>query len=131
MAWLEDCPSVSVAGVAHSAREAIDRIGKLSPDIVLMNMTLPDMSALGATRLIKARPAAPLVIVTTFHDSSAIRAEAEAAGADGVLAMPEITSELFLVVDALLSARAARPDNACIVAVPPAVRPVRPREVKE
>ena len=111
-AWLADSPAIQVTGVAHSASEAIERVGRLSPDMVLMDMALPDMSGLEAVRRIKSRPGAPLVILMTFHDSISIRTEARASGADGCLSKPEITKEFFLVAETLLRARLRRDSAA-------------------
>lgn len=92
-AWIDGCAGFAVAGVAHSADEAFERIDRLAPDMVLMSMTLPDLSGLEATRRMKSRPAAPLVVLMTFHQIGAGRAEALAAGADGCLAKPEVARE--------------------------------------
>lgn len=115
-AWVAKSPRFQVVGVAHSGNEAIERIGKLAPDLVLMNMTLPDLSGLETTRRITTRPGAPFVVLMTFHDSSAARAEAQAAGAEGCLSKPEIMrGEFFLVLDTLLRTRTGRPGSPGII----------------
>ena len=89
-AWISGCPGFQVAGVAHSAREAYERIFLLSPDIILMDISLPDANALDVTRRIKSRAGAPVVILMTFHDINAVRIKAGSAGADACLSKPEI-----------------------------------------
>jgi DNA-binding NarL/FixJ family response regulator len=89
-AWIGACPGFEIAGIAHSGREALQRIDLLEPDVVLMDISLPDMNGLEVTRRISARARKPLVILMTFHDLTAIRVEASLAGADACLAKPEI-----------------------------------------
>jgi len=89
------------SGVAHSAGEAFERLGKFSPDIVLLSLSLPNLNGLVATRRIKAQPNPPLVILMTFHDLAAVRAEAMAAGADACLAKPELAREFLEVAGRL------------------------------
>jgi DNA-binding NarL/FixJ family response regulator len=130
-AWIAACRGFQAVGVAHSANEAFERIVLLAPDMVLMDVTLPDMNGLDATRRIKSRAGAPLVILMTFLDSAAARAEAKAAGADGCLSKSEITDEFSRVVGTLWRLRLGRPGWSG--SVPGAAQPNsrRKREIEE
>jgi len=108
-AWLREIPDFEVIGIAHSAREGIDRIRMQDPDVVLMDMSLPDLSGLEATRQIKSLARAPLVVLMSFHDSHAIRAEAKAAGADDFLSKPDLTGDILSVIQGALRSRAQAP----------------------
>lgn len=130
-AWISECPGFEVVGVAHSASEAFDRIGRLAPDMVLMDMTLPDLNGLDAMRRIKSRAGAPLVILMSFHDSAAARMEAKAAGADGCLSKAEITREFFLVVGTLWRARLSRPGRSVAATAVADARQDPKREIGE
>ena len=77
----------------------------LHAELVLMDVTLPDMSGFEAARRIKARAEAPLVVLLSFHDSKAARLEAWAAGADGFVAKSELTESLTPLVGDLLRQR--------------------------
>ena len=111
-AWIATCDGFEVVGVAHSARETYDRMFLLSPDVVLMDMSLPDANALDVTWRIKSRARPPLVVLMTFHDLAAIRAQAQAAGADACLAKPRITEDFPRIVSPLWVARQAPADAA-------------------
>jgi DNA-binding NarL/FixJ family response regulator len=80
---LSTCPGVEVVGEAENGRQAIDLVAQRRPDVVLMDVRMPGMDALVATRAIKARwPEVRVVILTLY---SGHRADAMAAGADGFL----------------------------------------------
>src|SRR5262245_45261707 len=104
-AWIESCPGFSVVGVAHSAREAYEKMFLVSPDVVLMDMSLPDANALDVCRRLRSRPGAPLIALMTFHDSAAVRSAARAAGADAFIAKPLITDDFPRIVGPLWALR--------------------------
>lgn len=115
--FLAVLPGVEVVGQGCSGPEALEQAARLKPDLVLMDLVLPGMSGLEATRRLKAAPEGPLVVVMTLHDDPEHRAAALAAGADGFLdkrtadwRLPPLVRELFF-----RPARAARlgpPDRA-------------------
>ena len=122
-AWISQCPGFEVAGIAHSAREAYERTFLLSPDIVLMDLSLTG-SGLAATRLIKARAGAPLVVLMTFHDAVAVRDEAKAAGADACVSTSELTEAFPAIAGELWRARQA------YRALPRTVNATRARDIE-
>jgi CheY-like chemotaxis protein len=58
-AWLARSDGLEIAGRAHGGHEAIERVRCLAPDVVVMDLMLPDMTGLEATRRIKAGAAPP------------------------------------------------------------------------
>ena len=100
-AWLELRPGLSVAGRAHSCAEAVRRTTELLPDVVVMDVSLPDASGFHATRRIKAEIDGPFVVLTTFHISETVRREARAAGADACLSKSDVTEELVPAIERL------------------------------
>jgi len=114
-AWLSLTGRFAVAGVAHSGQQAVERAASFDPDVVLMDMRLPDISGLEATRRIKSRPNAPCVVLMAFHVSEAILAEARAAGADRCLSKYGTTRDFPLVAEDLCTSHRRRetgPDGA-------------------
>ena len=100
-AWLEGRPGFTVAGRAHSCSEAVERAAELSPDVIVMDVSLPDASGLHATRLIKAEVDGPFVVLTTFHVNDTVRREARAAGADACVSKSKVTEQLVSEIERL------------------------------
>jgi DNA-binding NarL/FixJ family response regulator len=78
-------PTIEIIGEAANGREAVERSRRLNPDVVLMDVRMPDLDGIAATReLARAAPSAKVLILTTFeHDDyvfGALRA-----GASGFL----------------------------------------------
>ncbi len=86
---------LTVVGAVASGRQALEAVTRLHPDLVLMDVAMPDMNGIEATRLIKASPDAPRVIVVTRHDTEEYRAAAAASHADGFVAKSQIGSMLM------------------------------------
>src|SRR6266581_2936472 len=83
---LEETPDVSVVGEAGSVKEAIARVEWARPDVVIMDVRLPDGSGIEATREIRARlPKTQILMLTTFADDEALFASIMAGAAGYVL----------------------------------------------
>ena len=100
---------VAVVGEAADGREAIERARELAPDVVLMDVRMPTLDGIAATReLLAAAPAAKVVIVTTFEDDRYVFGALKA-GASGFLLKRSSPEELIAAIhtvaagDALLS----------------------------
>jgi DNA-binding NarL/FixJ family response regulator len=82
---LANTDDLEVVGVAANGREATDRSGDLQPDVVLMDLSMPVMDGVEATRLIRrVSPETHVVVLTSFSDRDRIHAALDA-GADGYL----------------------------------------------
>jgi DNA-binding NarL/FixJ family response regulator len=89
--FLASCSGVKVVGEAGSAAEGFEKIGRAAPDLVLMDLTMPGMNGIEATKRIKARPNPPRVAIVTFHDDPLFRTVAMAAGADWYVVKDDFT----------------------------------------
>ena len=70
---LESCPDITVVGVAKDGFEAVTLAGELQPDVVLMDIRMPNMNGVIATREIKRdHPDVKVLVLTTFDDSDYI-----------------------------------------------------------
>ncbi len=82
---LEQRVEAEVLGEAGSGEEAIRLTNDLHPDVVLMDLAMPRMNGLEATRLLKTRWPDLAVVILTVHDEDAYRRTALAAGATAFL----------------------------------------------
>lgn len=80
---LEGQEDIIVIGEASDGEEAIDHAGKLLPDIVLMDISMPKINGLEATRVIKEKFPQIKVIILTQHDNREYITPALQAGASG------------------------------------------------
>jgi len=85
---------ITVVGTASDGAEALEMCGALTPDILLMDIRMPGMDGIAATRLIKQRhPHVRIMMLTTFDDKPNIQ-QALAAGADGYLIKTDKISDI-------------------------------------
>lgn len=111
---LADEPGIDVVGEAADGREAITAAERLRPDVAVMDIRMPAMDGIEATRRLTALPAGPRVLVLTTFDADEAVVEALRAGASGFLlkdAEPEVLLEAIRVIaagDALLAPSVTR-----------------------
>ncbi|RMF42123.1 MAG: DNA-binding response regulator [Anaerolineae bacterium] len=98
--FLETNPDILVVGEAANGSEALERIGEARPDVVVMDITMPEMDGLEATRRIKAQYPYCEVLALTVHDDQQYFFEMLAAGASGYLTKSAASDDL---VDAILA----------------------------
>lgn len=94
---------IEIVGRAPSGQEALRQVAQLKPDLVLMDLAMPEMDGLEATRQIKKLPDAPRVIILTLHDNAEYRAAAKAAQADGFIAKSEFGTQLLPLIHAMFA----------------------------
>jgi DNA-binding NarL/FixJ family response regulator len=86
---------------AQSGHEAIERAAAWTPDLVVMDITLPDGEGLEAAQAIKTVASAACVVLMTVDKSDAYSQAAVAAGLDGVIDKGDFSAQLRGVVDRL------------------------------
>jgi DNA-binding NarL/FixJ family response regulator len=74
---------LEVVGEAQDGREAVEVCSRLRPDLILMDVRMPEMDGLAATREIKQRHPKTIVLVVTMHENPDYLLEAVKAGAAG------------------------------------------------
>jgi DNA-binding NarL/FixJ family response regulator len=94
-----------VCGEAGTAREALESVKRLSPDLVLMDIALPDTNGLQVTREIVQAAEATNVLIFTLYYSDRMIAEAIAAGARGCLSKAQSCDELINALENLRDGR--------------------------
>jgi DNA-binding NarL/FixJ family response regulator len=105
---------IEVVGEAGDGRAALDEVRKLRPDLVLMDIRMPELDGISATReLLAAEPELKVVVLTTFEEDDYIF-EALSAGASGFLLKRTKPEELIAAIhtvadgDSLLSPSVTR-----------------------
>jgi DNA-binding NarL/FixJ family response regulator len=78
---LEGAPDVEVVGEAVNGRHALELCRQLRPDLVLMDVRMPEMDGLTATRAIKEELPAISILLVTVYESDDYRREGASAGA--------------------------------------------------
>ena len=99
--FLSAYPCLEIVGWTLSGRDAQELVARLQPDLVLMDLSMPGMNGLEATRQIKALPGAPCVVILTLYDNREYREAAEAAGADGFVTKSELGTQLLPLIRTL------------------------------
>jgi DNA-binding NarL/FixJ family response regulator len=82
---LSDVDDIEVVGEAANGREAVDVAARTRPDVVVMDVRMPELDGIGATREVGALPEPPRVLVLTTFDLDDVVYEALRAGASGFL----------------------------------------------
>ena len=92
---------LNVAGEASNGQEAVEAARKLNPDVIVMDLMMPEMDGVEATRRIKAeRPDSRILILTTFGTSADV-ARAMAAGASGAMMKDAETDDQLAAIRAV------------------------------
>jgi len=92
---------IEVVGEAESGQEAISLAERLCPDVVLMDITMPDMDGSEATRQIRRRFPAVRVLIVTMHESEAHFFRVLEAGASGYILKDSSPQELLAALRAV------------------------------
>jgi len=101
--WLEAVFPQCRVMEAASGEEAVEVAQATSPRVVVMDIVLPQMDGIEATRRIKASVPAAEVVMLTIHEAEAYRADAAAAGASAYVPKSAMQTELIPTLAALLA----------------------------
>ena len=99
--WLD------IAGTAGNGLEAIERSEALRPDAILMDLAMPEMGGLQATRLIKAQDEPPYIVIASHFDDAEHREHAMRAGADGFVSKLSYLQEVMPILERLAQGEAS------------------------
>ena len=100
-ALLDAVTDIEVVGEAENGREAVEKVGQLLPDVVLMDNTMPTLNGLEATRQIKKQFPEIMVLILTMHTDEEYIFQFLQAGASGYLIKKTAPKELVSAIKAV------------------------------
>ena len=96
--FLSSDPRIEVVGQFLYAGDALNHVQDLCPDLVLMDLAMPIINGLEATRRIKAQNRPPRVIILTMYDNKEYYSASKAAMADGFVTKSEFGVQLLPLI---------------------------------
>jgi DNA-binding NarL/FixJ family response regulator len=103
---LDAQPDIEVVGEASDGREAVTQSRQLSADVVLMDIRMPGLDGIAATRAVTADPRPPKVLILTTFDLDEYVYEAMRAGASGFLLKDVSPAELVHAIHVVVAGEA-------------------------
>jgi DNA-binding NarL/FixJ family response regulator len=99
---LESHPGWSVCAAVSNGREAVEQAGQLAPDVILLDLSMPELNGLQATREIVKKNGNAQVLILTMHESDDVAAEAARFGAKGVIDKSAAHDTLIPTIESLI-----------------------------
>ena len=96
---IQDHPSMKIIGTARDGREALKQIQALQPDVVLMDISMPNLNGLEATRLITKASPKTKILILSMHENEEFLRKVLMAGAISYLLKDTTADELFLAIE--------------------------------
>jgi DNA-binding NarL/FixJ family response regulator len=97
-ALLERSEDMSVVGEATNGLEAVELVKQTKPDVIVMDVTMPERNGIEATSDIRSSDSATEVVILSMHTEGALVRRALQAGARGYVFKGSVTEELLLAV---------------------------------
>lgn len=101
-ALLENDPAWLVCGEAENGRQAVEKARELRPDLIILDLTMPEMNGLEAARQIRNSSPDAKIVIFSMHESPQVRKESRDAGANAFVSKSALGDELSSVSKKLL-----------------------------
>lgn len=98
---LQYCDDIQIVGEAQDGAEAVQRVGELRPDIVVMDIAMPGLNGIEATRLIRERHPATQVLVLSQYDDRQYVVSLLKAGASGYIPKHALGADMIAALRAV------------------------------
>jgi len=99
-ALLEADPSLTVIGEAATGPETVEQVKKLTPDIVVLDISLPDQNGLDVTRILRREAPQTKVVILTMHLTEEVARECLRAGARAFVVKSDSNDDVLTAVQA-------------------------------
>jgi len=96
-------PAWVICGQATNGKDAVDAVRDLAPDAVVMDITMPMMSGLEATKRITQSGTACPILIFTMHESDSLSQEVRNAGAQGYVLKSQAAKNLIVAIETVLA----------------------------
>ncbi len=96
-------PDIDVVGEAENGRQALDRIAELAPNVILMDISMPGLNGIDATRQMQERYPTVKVIVLSMHSGEEYVFQVLRAGASGYVLKQSDSIEVLTAIRAVLA----------------------------
>jgi len=101
-AILETYDDICVVGTLSNGREAIEQVEALAPDVVLLDLNMPEVGGLTATEIILERRPGTRILILSMHDSAEYISSALSHGAVGYILKDVPTEEIRTAIDTVM-----------------------------
>ena len=91
-------PDIQIVGEASTGREALSMAQELVPDVVLMDVEMPEMDGIAATAALSASVLTSAVVILSIYDDAQTRGRAQAAGAVAFVGKHGATDSLLAAI---------------------------------
>src|SRR3954470_25010389 len=95
-------PDWEICGEASTGREAIRAVEAFQPDVIILDISMPEMTGIEATPVIAQMAPSCRILLFTMHESNALLAEARELGAHGYVQKSQAGRDLVKAIDQLL-----------------------------
>ncbi|SFS50690.1 two component transcriptional regulator, LuxR family [Sulfitobacter marinus] len=99
---LESYDDIEVVGCLSNGRRAIDQFEDLNPDVILMDLNMPDVGGLSATEIVLERRPDMRIVILSMHDNPEYISSALSHGAMGYILKDVPTDEIKLAIDTVM-----------------------------
>jgi len=99
MHLLKANPRIEIVGRGYTGFDAVRLAESLKPELILMDLSMPGMGGLQATRLIKAQDTPPIIFIASHHNDAEHREHSARAGADGFLSKQDFDTTIDGLLD--------------------------------
>jgi two-component system response regulator NreC len=137
---IESEPSLELVGEATGGYETIELIDKTKPDILVLDISMPDIDGIAVTKKLKSQDKDVRILILTIHDDKALLREALKSGASGYVLKHAAEKELISAIKIVMRGDMyVEPSMVHTLvddfkkptkAVPEALEPLTPREIE-
>ena len=101
--FLSEVPGMQVVARTRTGSQVMSLVALHRPDLLLMNLVLPDVSGLEVTRRLTAAPWTPRIVLMSLHDEPEYRRAVQAAGAHGFVPKQDLGTKLLPLIRSLMN----------------------------